>query len=323
MRYRQLGKTGIRVSEIGFGAWGIGGATADGPNSYGATDDAVSLKALRTAFEKGITLYDTSNIYGYGHSEELLGRAFKDMRDKVVFASKVGFVKHDGPYDFSEKWIRKQIEEQLRRLETDYLDIYQIHSPPLDLLRASEEIFPTLADLKRQGKIRAIGISLKSPADGLAAIEEFKPETIQVNFSLIDQRAFENGIFEAAGRNGVGIIARTPLAYGFLSGKIKDLNFPAQDHRSRWPEGQLKLWAEAPELFRFLAQGRQASATQLAIKFCLSFPEVSAVIPGILTPEEAVENAAASEVADFTPAEIEQVRQVYASHEFFERPAKS
>ena len=319
MNYRKLGKTGITVSEIGFGAWGIGGETQDGANSYGKTDDTESKRALEKAFERGITFYDTSNIYGYGHSEELLGEVFGARRDKVVIAGKAGFTRHDGPHDISPAYLRKCLEESLRRLKTDHFDVYQLHSPPIDLIEKTPEAIEELKKMKAEGKIRAIGISVKSPGDGVAAIEEYGFESLQVNFNLIDQRALASGLFDAAIKNGTGIIARTPLAFGFLTGTIKDLHFPEHDHRSRWSEAQLKRWAEAPELFSFLNEGKGWTPTQLALKFCISFDAVSAVIPGILHPGEAEENAKASDLPPFSKEEIEKAIKVYKSHEFFVR----
>ncbi|MEK7174237.1 MAG: aldo/keto reductase [Patescibacteria group bacterium] len=322
MNYRPLGRTGITVSEVGFGTWGIGGETP-GATSYGPTDDTESKRALETAFENGITFYDTSDLYGAGHAEELLGEVFSNRREKIVIASKVGYVQHGGPHDFRPMWIRARVEASLRRLKTDYLDVYQLHSPPMDQLRATPGAIEEMHALKREGKIRAIGISVKSPKDIQAAIEEFGAETIQVNFNLIDQRALDDGWFAFAGNRGVGIIARTPLGFGFLSGAITDLHFPPSDHRSNWPEGQLRRWAEAPKLFAFLGEGREASPTQIALKFCTSFSEVGVVIPGILHPSEAVENAAASEIQSFTAEEIARAREVYKDNEFFDKSLKS
>ncbi|HVM77103.1 MAG TPA: aldo/keto reductase [Candidatus Paceibacterota bacterium] len=321
MNYRTIGKTGITVSEIGFGAWGIGGETQDGANSYGKTDDAESKRALERAFELGITFYDTSNIYGYGHSEELLGEVFSKRRDKVVIAGKAGFTKHDGPHDLSPAYLRKCLEESLRRLKTDYIDVYQLHSPPISLIEEHPECVEELQKMKSEGKIRAIGISVKGPGDALPAIEKFGFESVQVNFNLIDQRALETGAFEAARKHGAGIIARTPLAFGFLTGAITDLHFPPHDHRSAWPERQLKLWADAPNAFAFLRKGKDWTPTQLALKFCISFNAVSAVIPGILHPSEAEQNAAASEGALLTKQEIDAAIEVYKTREFFDRSA--
>jgi aryl-alcohol dehydrogenase-like predicted oxidoreductase len=319
MKYRLLGKTGLTVSEIGFGAWGIGGATDDGPNSYGATDDGESLRALAAAFDKGITLYDTSNIYGYGHSEELIGKAFKGMREKVIIASKVGFVKYGAPLDITPAHIRVSLEATLRRLQTDYVDLYQLHSPSLELLEKTPEAVDELRTLKREGKIRAFGFSAKNPGDAIAAIKKYGFEAVQVNFNMIDQRAVESGLFDCASEYGAGVIARTPLAFGFLTGKVADMRFDPHDHRSLWSEGQLKRWTEAPDLFSFINQGKNRTPAQLALKFCLGFKAVSAVIPGMLHLSEVEENAQASDTPPLGNEELDAVAVVYKSHEFFDK----
>lgn len=320
MRYRTLGSTKLTVSEIGFGSWGIGGETAEGPNSYGKTDDAASRDALRTAFEHGITFFDTSNIYGYGHSEELIGETFKGMRDKVVIASKVGFTKHGGPHDLRPQYVRQELEKSLKRLQTDYLDLYQLHSPPLEMVQKDQSLLETFRELKREGKIRAFGYSVKHPNDALVAVGDFGFECIQVNLNMIDERAIENGLLTLAEEKNVGIIARTPFAFGFLTDTITDLNFPPYDHRSVWPRLQLERWAKASQLFSIVRERRGWNPAELALKFCLAFPAVSTVIPGILTPEQAIENASASNEESLSTDEIEKVIQIYKDNIFFERP---
>jgi aryl-alcohol dehydrogenase-like predicted oxidoreductase len=322
MNYRKLGGTNITVSEIGFGTWGIGGATGDGATSYGATDDAESLRALRRALELGITFYDTADIYGYGHSEALLGKAFAKERDKVVIASKAGFLKHNAPHDISPKRLRECLEGSLRRLGTDYVDVYFLHSPPLELVEKTPGVIEGLHRMKAERKIRALGFSVKGPEDGFVAIEKYGFDVVEANFNMIDQRALECGLFAAAEKHGAGIIARTPFAFGFLTGAITDLHFGVDDHRSNWPEAQLKLWASTPALFAPVNSGKQRTLSQLALSFCLSFPAVSAVIPGILHPAEAEENAAASSLPPLTPEERAAVIQIYKTHEFFDRASK-
>jgi aryl-alcohol dehydrogenase-like predicted oxidoreductase len=319
MRYRKLGNTGIDVSEVGFGTWGIGGRTDDGPNSYGATDDDISLEALQRAFELGINFFDSSNIYGYGHAEELLARAFGKVRGKVVIASKVGFVKHGGPWQIDPKYVRAELEKTLKRLGADYLDLYQLHSPPIEMLKEHPEYVDTFRELKKEGKIRAFGYSVKHPSEGLTAINDFGFEVIQTNFSLIDQRALENGLFDLAREKNIGIIARTPFSFGFLTDTITDLNFPKDDHRSTWPKAQLKLWAQASKLFEYLRDGKDWTAADLALMFCLSFPAVSTVIPGILTPEQAKEDARAGSLPLLSAEEINKAIETYKSHTFFDR----
>lgn len=320
MKYRKLGKTGLEVSEIGFGAWGIGGPTDDGGFSYGKTDDEVSKKALRCAYDAGVNFYDTSDIYGYGHSEKLIGEALGDVRNKIIIASKVGYLRHDGPHDFSEDHIRKSVEGSLKRLNTDYIDVYQLHSPPLEEIRSGNAQV-ILEKLKDEGLIKAVSVSLRNPADGLDAVKAGF-ESIQVNLNMIDHRAIENGLLDLAMKNEVGIIARTPLSYGFLTGSIKNLQFGKEDHRSEWSEEQLKRWADAPDLFSFVNKGHNRTPAQLALKFCLSFDAVSTTIPGMLTCAHVEENTKAPDVDGLTEEETRDIKTVYESNVFFDPKAK-
>jgi aryl-alcohol dehydrogenase-like predicted oxidoreductase len=317
MLYRKLGKTGIEVSEIGFGAWGIGGVT-NGATSYGKTDDERSRDALWKAFESGITFYDTSDLYGYGHSESLIGEVFQGHRDRIVIASKVGFIEHNGPQDFSASHVRKSIEGSLRRLRTDYVDLYQLHSPKLEDVE-SDRVVDTLTSLKREGKIRAFGISARSPADALIAVDRYNFDAIQVNFNLVDQRAVENGLFALCAQKGVGVICRTPLCFGFLAGQFSpDVKFDPTDHRSTWPQEQIARWAEAYKLFaEAVREGTEQSYVQLALRFCLSSEGVSSVIPGMLSVSEVEENAAASRLGPFAAAEMEKLSEIHRQNAFF------
>lgn len=315
MNYRPLGATGITVSEIGFGAWGIGGVSA-GRSSYGPTDDAQSKRALHVAYEHGITFYDTSDIYGYGHSEELIGEALGSVRDKIVIASKVGFLEHLGAQDFSSKHVRTSVEQSLNRLRTDYIDLYQLHDPDIDMLVNDPSILETFEALKKEGKIRSVGISVKGPPEGLRAINELNAAVIQINLNMIDQRAVENGLLALSERQKVGVIARTPLCFGFLSDRKIDALHP-RDHRTSRPPEQLERWKSAPDLFRSLNAGTTRSFAQLALQFCLSFPSVSTVIPGMLKEEEVVENVSASQGGPLNPEEIAKIGKIYKSNTFF------
>ncbi|WP_136514975.1 aldo/keto reductase [Geomonas edaphica] len=320
MRYRQLGRTGLEVSEIGFGTWGLGG------NSYGPVDDAVSVDALRYAYERGITFFDTSDLYGNGHSEDILGCALKRVRDKVVICSKVGLLPHSGfemPCDFSPEHIRTGLAASLRRLQTDYLDLYLLHSPTLQALRDDGRIVETMEELKRQGQIRAYGISARSPADAYLSYKEFGLRAMQVNFNLIDQRVIDDGLLSLAGEEGIGLVARTPFCFGYLTGKLTgEESFAGIDHRANWPKGQLKRWASAPGLFSFLTEGTGRTPAQAALRYCLDHPEVSTVIPGMMSRGEIDENIAATELPPLSEDEMERVRTVYNSTSFYDPKAK-
>jgi len=321
MNYRALGATGLRVSEIGFGTWGLGGATG-GAVAYGPTSDDTSRKALRCALEQGINFFDTSDLYGSGHSEELLGEVFAQCREQVVIASKVGFV-DGGKQDFSPMHIRSALDRSLRRLGTDYLDLYQLHSPAVSVLREQPEIMALLNELRAAGRIRAWGLSARSPEEARVAVEEFDVPCLQVNFNLTDQRALHGGLFDLCRQRRIGLIGRTPLCFGFLTGKYSGTqDFDAHDHRRRWSPEQRQRWSEANDAFQFLfAANPDDTAAKLALRFCLSFEAVSTTIPGMLDPSHVLENAAASDRGALPPAQVQRALQVGAATEFFVRPA--
>ncbi len=310
MRTRPLGSTGLRVSEIGFGAWGIGGRTV-GATSYGATDDAVSRRALAAALDHGITFFDTAPAYGDGHSERLIGEAVRGRRDRVVIATKAGLAGFAAPPDFSPAALRASLEGSLRRLGTDHVDLLQLHNPPLEELRARPEIVEALDGFRRAGLARAVGLSLKSPLDGQVAIRDFDIGQIQLNLNMLDLRALDCGLLGLAAAAGTGIVARTPLAFGFLTARmVPGTTFPPDDHRSLWPRGQIDRWiAAADTLFARIPATAAGTLPRgaAAIAFCLSLPGVSTVIPGLLTEAEvtaAVEAVAVAPLPADTMADL-------------------
>ena len=317
MRYRALGQTGLTVSEIGFGAWGIGG-TSRGSVSYGPTDDHDSLNALRRAFELGVTFYDTAALYGYGHSEELIGRAFKAVRSRVVIASKAGLSNQQGAQDFSPTHVRASLEGSLRRLQTDYLDVYQLHDPSVASVEHDERMLKTLQALQREGKIRAYGLSVRSPEDGLMAVRRLKAPCLQVNFNMTDQRARDNGLMQLCQRSRCGLIGRTPLCFGFLTGQYPGAgSFEPGDHRATWPAQQRSRWAGALEVFSSVLSRSAHTPTQLALRFCLSYDAVSTVIPGMLTAAHVEENVQASELGPLAQADRLSIERIAHEHQFW------
>ena len=316
MNYRQLGATGITVSEVGMGCWGIGS------DAYGRQDDDVSLGALRAALDAGITFFDTADVYGAGHSEELVGEAVKQWgRDSIVIATKVGSLPHSGremPHIFTPEHIRQACEASLRRLQTDYIDLYQLHSPPLDTDKARLEFHGAISELdilRVAGKIRAVGVSVKSPEDALTAYPIPAVDVLQVNFNLIDQRILESGLLEMVTTSrGPGLIARTPLAFGFLSSRYQPGHkFQKPHHLAYWPQQQIDTWAKAPSAFAEI-KPEAATWTEFALGFILSHASISTVIPGMLTPDEVRSNLGAY-IQD--AGTIDAAYQIYRSHEFF------
>jgi aryl-alcohol dehydrogenase-like predicted oxidoreductase len=323
MNYRALGKTGLVVSEIGFGAWGIGGRTV-AQTSYGDTDDRVSLAALRRALELGITLFDTSGAYGDGHSEELIGQAIRGRRSNVVIATKAGYDSWDRPPDFAPGAIIASVERSLRRLGTDYLDLLQLHNPPPEVL-GDPEVRRAIQRLLDDGKIRTWGVSSKGPQEALEALQSARAPILQANFNMMDLRALSCGLLDSLAQAGAGFIARTPLCFGFLSGTIhRDMAFPPGDHRARWPRAQLVNWRDgAAELLAALNAEPGEAAAQAALRFCLAFPAVSSTIPGILRPQEADQNAAASQLGPLSPAAVAAVLEINRHRRFFVAPGQA
>jgi aryl-alcohol dehydrogenase-like predicted oxidoreductase len=316
MKYRALGRTGFDVSEIGFGAWGIGGRTV-GTTSYGDTDDRTSLAALDRALDRGINFFDTSSAYGNGHSEALIGQAFSAKRDRAVIATKAGYDAWDKAPDFSPAAVISSAEASLRRLRTDYIDLFQLHNPPQEALRAPE-LREALAELQRVGKIRAWGVSAKNPVEAIEAVREFDVAVVQANFNMMDVRALDGLLAEVEQRKA-GFIGRTPLCFGFLSGAISKLTaFPPGDHRLGWSRAQLDNWIDgASDLLAAVQAAPGREGARSALRFCLAFPAISSAIPGILTPAEADENARASDFGPLPEAAVEAVLEINRTRQFF------
>lgn len=320
MRRRALGRSGIAISEIGFGAWGIGGRTA-GETSYGDTDDNRSRAALARALDLGITFYDTAPAYGDGHSEALIGEAFSGRRDRVVIATKAGLPRFGDSPDFAPAALRQSLEGSLKRLKSDYVDLFQLHNPPPDLFRRAPESYAALESLRREGKIRVFGVSVKSPAEALEILAGHDIAAVQVNLNMLDVRAVESGLLDLAAKKGVAIIARTPLCFGFLAGDVTaDSEFPPGDHRRGWPRAQIERWVTGAATMQAAAQAPAGqSPGQAALRFCLSFPAVASVIPGILSPEEAEQNAAASDAGPLADAARDRIVALNREIELFAR----
>ena len=243
------------------------------------------------------------------------------MRDRVVIATKAGLESFTTPSDFSPAALRRSLEGSLKRLRSDYVDLFQLHNPPPNLFQRAPESYAALEALVREGKARAFGVSVKSPDEAIAILASHAVASVQVNLNMLDIRAVEAGLLDAATHAGTGIIARTPLSFGFLSGAVTaDTQFPAGDHRRRWSRAQLARWVEgAAAMHGAAAVPPTQSRSQAALRFCLSFPQVSTVIPGILTPEEADENAIASEQGPLPDAARDSILDLNRQQDFFVR----
>jgi len=306
MKYRVLGKTGVKVSEVGFGAWAIGG-NAHG-NSYGPTNDEASLAAVRKAVDLGCNFFDTADVYGHGHSEELLGKALSGDRENMIIATKVGGdFYHGAPrMNFSPDYLDFALKKSLERLKTSYVDLYQLHNPPLELMK-SPDVFQALESLKENGRIRHYGVSIHDPQEGLVAMKTGDPSAIQVVFNVLRQEA-RNELFGAAASKNVAIIAREPLANGFLTGKHKSNDvFSQGDIRRNFPRQYIANLVQASDQLGFL-ETRIRSRAQAAIRFVLDHHEVSTAIPGVKTTEQANENLNASDLPSLTGEELLRIK---------------
>ncbi len=309
---RTLGKSNIDVTKIGIGLWAVGGA------SWGTTDDAESLRAIDAALDAGITFFDTADVYGTGHSEELLGRAMQGRRDKFIVATKIGWLGFDGEqqrsaYDTVEKLVAG-VESNLRRLRTDYVDVIQSH---IDFRDPTMEVFlEGFQRLQRDGKVRAYGVSTSDfeylqafNADGGCA-------TLQIDYSILNRTA-EADIFLYCQEHNIGVIVRGPLAMGILTGKFgPDTQFGEGDFRQRWQETPeereiyLQDLAKAEKL-RPLAEGR--TMAQLALQFVMSHPAVTVVIPGAKTIKQLEDNVGAALLPPLTSDELTRIDAVTPS----------
>jgi aryl-alcohol dehydrogenase-like predicted oxidoreductase len=290
MQYRTLGRTGLRVSDVGFGAMTIGGEI------FGATDDQESLRALHRALDLGMNFIDTADAYGRGHSEELLGQILKTRRNDVILATKGGnqFTVRQGLRNFDPDYITSALEASLNRLRIDTIDLYQLHNPSQEVMRRGE-IFERLDRFKREGKIRFYGVSLEKTEDGIVAIETGKPDTLQVVYNILHQDPEEN-LFPLAQKENIGILARVPLERGVLSGRFKKREeFVEKDwRRGVFPDDGLAQTLAAVEKLDFLVKGDVPNLAQAALRFILSHPAVSTVIPGIRTVSQVEDNLVAS-----------------------------
>lgn len=309
MKYRDFGKTGITVSEVGFGAWAIGGNRHG--NSYGTTDDKASLSALDVAIGMGCNFFDTADVYGWGLSEELIGRAVKGKRDSVVIATKVGsdFYQGYGFQTYTAEYIRYALDKSLSRLKTDYVDVYQLHNPPLDVIERTQT-YDVLQDLKKDGKIRAWGLTVFNSQDGLTALKACKPDCLQVPYNIFTREP-ELELFPRATEMGCAIIAREPLANGFLTGKY-DINsaFESGDIRRNWPRDYIHARVKAANKLSFLSRNGSRTLAQTAICWVLECPLVTVTIPGIKTPEQAQENLASSSVPPISKEERQSLEDL-------------
>jgi len=321
MKYRQLGKTGLQVSEIGYGAWGIG------QSEWMGADDEVSLKSLKAARDAGINFFDTALAYGMGHSEQLLSRAF-GKSNEVIIASKVPPKNFIWPAQpgvpvrdvFPKEYVLSSLDRTLKNLGREIVDLYQFHVWN-DEWASDEEWLSTVREIRSSGKARFVGISINDhqPANSLKGLATGLIDAVQVIYNIFDQSP-EDELFPYCQKHKIGVLARVPFDEGSLTGKIRpDTNFPEGDFRHQYFGGDRKqqVWDRVQRLTKDAAIPVE-QLPQFALRFCLSQPAVSTVIPGMRTPAHVGSNAAASDAGPLSPALLAKIHPHRWVRNFYE-----
>lgn len=316
MRYRELGRTGLRVSEIGVGAWGIGGAmTVNGqPNSYGAADDDEAIRMLHWAFDQGINFVDTAPVYGFGHSEELIGRAIAGRRDRVIIETKVGEHHIDGQqaWSFAPAFVRQALDQSLRRLGTDYIDLYLLHLPAAGGV-SLEEALEAIEAARATGKVRAVGASIYDNALGVALIRSGRCQVIQQVVNLLQPEATRE-LLPAAAEHGVGVVARQALYRGFLTGNLtREVVFAGEgDRRSLMSSAEIADTFDRIDRFAFLTADGRRRLIDAAVLYPLGQPAVASVLSGAISQRELADAVAVMEAPPLKDDELARIATIHA-----------
>ena len=319
MDYRPLGRTGFNISSISFGAWAIGG------DAWGKTDDAESMRSLHRAVDLGVNFIDTADVYGDGHSERLVGRLLRERKGEIIVATKAG--RRLDPHvaeGFTRKNLTAFVERSVANLGVNALDLIQLHCPPPDVYDMPE-VFAFLDDLVRDGKLRYYGVSVERVEEALRAARYPNVQSIQIIFNMFRLKPMEE-LFPVVREKRIGILARVPLASGLLSGKLRrDSTFASTDHRNYNRHGESFDIGEtfsgvdyetgllAVEELRALVPFG-ATMAQLALRWILMFPEVSAAIPGARYARQTEDNVRAASLPPLSDDVMARVRDVYDRH---------
>lgn len=318
MNYRQLGSSDMMISEVSFGTWAIGG-------SWGSVKDGDSLEALARAMDAGVNFFDTADVYGNGHSEELLAKATKGKEDRIHIATK--FCRAADIHDrkvYTYASVNAFCEASLKRLQRERIDLYQIHCPPTEVLREGE-VFAVLDRLKREGKIREYGVSVETVEEGLISLAYPGVRALQVIYNIFRQKPADE-LFPKAHGQGVGILVRLPLASGLLTGKFSEqTTFEANDHRSFNRNGESfnvgETFAGLPfetgvglsRTLAWIAEDR-GSMTRAALRWILDNPHITCVIPGFKNTAQVNDNLGVLETPTFSQKEQAQLREFYEAN---------
>ncbi len=315
MKYRQFGKTGWEVSAVSFGAWAIGG-------SWGEVQDQDSIRALHTALDNGINLFDTADVYGDGRSEQLLAKLKKERKEDFYIITKAG--RRLDPHTaagYNRKNLTAFIERSLKNLQTETLDLVQLHCPPTEVYYMPET-FGVMDDLVAQGKIRYYGVSVEKVEEAIKAIEFPNVQSVQIIYNIFRQRP-EDLFFPLAQEKQIAILARVPLSSGMLTGKMSlDTEFEQDDHRKFNRHGEAfdrgetfsgvdyKTGLEAVEELKQLLPAGWTMA-QFALRWILMHPAVSCVIPGAKRPSQVEDNTAAADLPEISPETMQAIKAIY------------
>ena len=315
MEYRELGRTGMKVSEISFGAWGVGG-------SWGEVDDSESMTALHAALDLGVNFFDTADVYGDGHSETLLARLKQERSEPFYVATKAGRRSSPhSPESYTRENLTAYVERSLKNLQTDALDLLQLHCPPTPVYYLPE-VFGVLDDLSKAGKLRHYGASVEKVEEGLKAIEYPGVQSVQIVFNLFRQRP-AGLFFSEAMRKQIGVLARLPLSSGMLTGKMTGASqFEASDHRLFNRNGEAfdrgetfsgldyETGLKAVEALKTLVP-KGATLAQMALKWILMHPAVTCVIPGAKRPSQVRENMSAADLPNLDERTLKAIETLY------------
>ena len=316
MEYRSLGRTGWNLSSISYGAWAIGG------DAWGKTDDTESMRSLHRAIDLGVNFIDTADVYGDGHSERLVGRLRRERKEEIIVATKAG--RRLDPHvaeGFTRRNLNAFVERSLKNLDADAIDLLQLHCPPPDVYDMPE-VFGILDDLVREGKLRHYGVSVERVEEALRAARYPNVQSIQIIFNMFRLKPAEE-LFPVVRERRIGILARVPLASGLLSGKLRrDSTFEKTDHRNYNRHGEsfdvgetfsgvdYDTGLRAVEELRALVPA-DATMAQLALRWILMFPEVTAAIPGAKDSRQTEDNVRAAALPPLSEEQMIRVRDVY------------
>jgi aryl-alcohol dehydrogenase-like predicted oxidoreductase len=317
MDLRPLGRTGWNVSSISFGAWAIGG-------TWGPVEDADSLAALHRAVDLGVNFFDTADVYGDGHSEQLLARLRRERSESIIIATKAG--RRLNPHNadgYNRANLTAFVERSLKNLQVDALDLVQLHCPPTDVYYRPE-VFAVMDDLVKAGKIRFYGVSVERVEEALKAIEYPNVQSVQIIYNIFRQRPSEI-FFQEAKRKRVGILARLPLSSGMLAGKMTvKSTFASDDHRAFNRHGEafdrgetfsgidFETGLRAVEELRPLVPASTTMAT-FALRWILMNDAVTCAIPGAKRPAQVEENLKAAALPALSEATMAAVQRIYDS----------